>query len=139
MPDVDGSSDPDYKPALLAALAIRRGEPAAAIESLAPLRPYDLGWRFAFLPSYIRGEALLRLGRPADAAAEFERITAHPGVVPTSVIHPLGWLQLARARAAAGNRVMSRAAYDKVLRQWKDADPDVPILVQARAELARMR
>lgn len=137
MDDVDPSSDPDSRPALLAALALQNGDPAAAVEILSPLRPYDLGWRFGFLPSYIRGQALLRLGRPAEAVVEFERITTHPGIVATSVIHPLGLLQLARARAAAGDTSGSRNAYETLLRRWKDADPNIPALLQARAEMAR--
>jgi eukaryotic-like serine/threonine-protein kinase len=139
MADVDWSSDPDCRPVLLAMLALWRDEPTAAVETLAPLKPYDLGWRFGLLPSYVRGLALLRLRRPVEASAEFERVTTHPGVVATRVIHSLAWLQLARAKAAAGDSSGSRQAYDTLMRQWKDADPNVPSVLQARAEFARAR
>ena len=89
-------------------------------------------------PVYVRGLAYSRLGRPRDAAAEFQKIIDHPGIVLNDPIGPLARLQLARALAASGDRPKSAAIYKDLITIWKDADPDVPVIQQFRAELARM-
>lgn len=138
MPDVGPGSDPDLLPAAMAAVALSRGRPDTAIDVLEPLRAYESGWLFKFFPAYIRGLALLRLGRAVDAAAEFERIVSRRGVVDLEATYPLALLQLARAKTAAGDRRGARAAYEQLLSLWRDADPDLPSLVGAREELAKL-
>ncbi len=140
MPDVQPGSDPEYRPVAMAAAALSRGLPEAAIDVLAPLRAYENGWRFGLLPTYVRGLALLRIGRTAEAAAEFERIAKNRGAVTITmgVTYPLSLLQLARAKTAAGDPAGARAAYEQLLGCWRDADPDLPALVRAREELARL-
>ena len=138
MPDVAPTSDPDLRPAVIAVITMARGFPESAIEAVAPLRPYELGWRFNFVPAYIRGLALLRLHRPAEAIAEFDRIVTHRGAQPESLVYALAWLHLGRAKAAAGDPKAARSAYEQFLRYWKDADADLPVLAEARAELASL-
>ena len=138
MPDVQPGSDPEYRPAALAVVALSRDRPDAAINLLAPLRAYEGGWGLGFVPTYLRGLALLRMGRSAEAAAEFERIATHRGVVDQEVIYPLSLLQLARARTAARDPRGGRAAYEQLLHLWRDADPDLLAVVSAREELAKL-
>jgi len=87
---------------------------------------------------YVRGEAYLAEHRGAAAAAEFQKILAHPGIVLNEPIGALAHLQLARAYAMQGDTVKAKAAYQDFLNLWKDADPDVPILKQANAEHAKL-
>lgn len=138
LPDIQPGSDPEYRPAALAVLALTRGRGDAAVDLLAPLRAYEGGWRLGFVPTYVRGLALLQMGRAAEAAAEFERIATHRGVVDQDVIYPLSLLQLARARTAGGDTRGARAAYEQLLSLWREADPDLPSLVSAREELAKL-
>jgi tetratricopeptide (TPR) repeat protein len=88
---------------------------------------------------YVRGVAYLRSGAAALAIDEFQRILDHPGSAPQSPLHPLARVQQARAYALAGDVVRARRAYQDFLAQWKDADPGVPILTQARAEYERLK
>jgi hypothetical protein len=87
----------------------------------------------------VRGEALLAAHRPAEAAAEFQKILDHRGLVGADPIGVLAYVQLGRAFALSGDLTRSKAAYQDFLTLWNDADPDVPILAQARAEYARLR
>ncbi len=100
------------------------------------MKPYELG--LACIPTYVRGLAHMRAGRPREATAEFSAITAHRGSLANALIYPLAWLQLARARAAASDTAGARQAYGRFLTYWKDADPDVPVLLAARFELATL-
>jgi hypothetical protein len=136
MDDVEAGSDPQYRAPTQALIEIARGRPDPAIELLASVKPYELG--LACVPAYVRGLAHMRAGRPREAAVEFGVITAHRGSLANALIYPLAWLQLARARAAASDTTGARLAYERFLGYWKDADPDVPAGVQARAELARL-
>jgi Tfp pilus assembly protein PilF len=90
-------------------------------------------------PIYFRGYAYLAAGQNQDAAKEFQRVLDHPGIVQNSLIGPLARLGLARATAAAGDTVHARTAYQDFLTIWKDADPDVPILKQAKSEYAKLQ
>jgi eukaryotic-like serine/threonine-protein kinase len=109
--------------------------------------PYDLavpGTAFyagaffgALYPVYVRGLAYSRLGRHREAAAEFQKILDHPSIVLNDPIGPLARLQLARALSASGDRVKSAAVYRELLALWKDADPDIPVVQQAKAEFAK--
>jgi hypothetical protein len=88
--------------------------------------------------AYVRGEALLAAHRYAEAAAEFQKILDHRGIVGADPIGALAHLQLGRTFALSGGTTRAKTAYRDFLTLWKDADPDVPILTQARAEYARL-
>ena len=131
-----------YLPVLQAMLALQRSNPQQALQALEAAAPYDLGLprsaihaNFgALYPIYARGVALLASGQAAQAAAEFRRITQHAGVVVNDPIDILAQVQLARSLRAAGDTAEAKSTYDQVLAIWKDADPDLPIVRQARAE-----
>jgi tetratricopeptide (TPR) repeat protein len=89
-------------------------------------------------PVFVRGEAYLAAGQGSEAAAEFQKILAHPGVVLNQPIGALAHLGLGRAYALQGDTAKAKAAYQDFLRLWKDADPDVPILKQSKAEYAKL-
>jgi DNA-binding winged helix-turn-helix (wHTH) protein/tetratricopeptide (TPR) repeat protein len=136
----------DYLPELRALLALNRGDPAKAIEQLQVAAPYELGVpRSSFhaffgnlYPIYVRGEAYLALHQGLQAAAEFQKILDHPGIVLSDPVGALARLQLGRAYAMAGDTTKAKAAYQNFLTLWKDADPDIPVLQQAKAEYARL-
>jgi tetratricopeptide (TPR) repeat protein len=92
----------------------------------------------ALRPIYMRGVAYLRGGAAAQAVDEFQRIVDRPGTAPTLPFHALARLQQARAHAAAGNPSKARRSYEEFFERWKDADPDVPVLKEARAEYSRL-
>jgi len=112
-----------------AAVDLRRSRAQAALDRLEPFRPYE---RCDATIGYLRGRAYASLGRPEQAAAEFETVQR----VAVS-FYPLARLELARALAASGNRARSRATYEELFALWKGADADYPPLVAARAEYAR--
>jgi serine/threonine protein kinase/tetratricopeptide (TPR) repeat protein len=136
-----------HVPLVRAQFALNRGNPARALEILQPAASYELGWQGAstggFSGSlyviYIRGQAYLTAHRGAEAATEFQKIIDHIGVVsndPTIVV--AARLQLARALALSGDRAKAKAAYEDFLNLWKEADPDIPILQQAKSEYGRL-
>jgi hypothetical protein len=135
-----------YLPVLRALLALNHGEPAKAIELLQLTVPYELGappsaffgFFGALYPAHVRGEAYLAAHQGADAATEFRKILDRRGVVINDPIGALARLQLGRACAMSGDKTNAKAAYQDFLSLWKDADPDIPILKQARAEYARL-
>jgi len=136
----------NYLPTLRALWAISRGDSSGAIELLQPTAPYEMGVSgngtglYGILyPVYVRGQAYLLAHRCAEAAAEFQRIRDYPGVVFTDPVGVVARLQLARALAMSGDTAKAKAAYLDLLTLWKDADPDVPILQQAKAEYARLQ
>ena len=92
----------------------------------------------ALRPMYVRGLAYLKAGAAGQAIDEFRRILDHPGSAPESPLHTLAHVQLARADALAGDRTKARHEYENFFSLWKDADPDVPILQQARTEYERL-
>ena len=89
--------------------------------------------------AYVRGEALVAAHRYAEAAAEFQKILDHRGIVGADPIGALAHLQLGRTFALSGDKIKAKAAYQDFLTLWKDADPDIPILRQANAEYARLQ
>ena len=93
----------------------------------------------ALVPVYVRGAAYLALGDGQRAAAEFQKFIDHRGVVTNSPWGALARLGLARAYALQGDTAKARAAYQDFLTLWKDADPDIPILKQAKAEYAKLQ
>ena len=115
------------------------GKPDDAIAELRRATPYENGIVAALLPVYVRGEARLRAGAPAEAAREFQSILAHRGADPFSPVVAMAQLGLARAYARSGAIAESRAAYETVFATWAGADPDLPVLLQARSELGGVR
>jgi tetratricopeptide (TPR) repeat protein len=92
----------------------------------------------ALYPVYVRGEAYLAAGQGRKAAAEFQKILDHRGIVVTDPIGALAHLQLGRAFALSGDTIKAKGAYQDFLTLWKDADSDIPILKQAKAEYATL-
>ena len=122
-------------PQLRAAVELQAGRPAEALAALEPSRPYMLA---GFMTRTLRAMAYIQSGQPQKAAEDYKLIVDNPGS-GFGVLYPMAKLGLARAEASAGDVVASRAAYQSFLNDWKDADPDVPVLKAARAELARLR
>jgi eukaryotic-like serine/threonine-protein kinase len=126
-------------PLALAASRLSLGQADAALRTLDRVKPFEFGRVAEFLPNYIRALAYLRLRRPEDAAGEFNAILAHRGVSPLSPVLVASQLGLARAFATQGDVSKSRAAYDTLFANWKNADPDLPIFKQAKAEYAKLQ
>jgi serine/threonine protein kinase/tetratricopeptide (TPR) repeat protein len=136
----------DYLPALRALL--NRGGPSRAIDLLQISVPFELGtprctihgFFGALYPVYVRGLAYLDARQSASAAAEFQKILDHRGIVASDPIGALAHLQLGRALALpGGDKIKARVAYQDFLTLWKDADSDIPIYRQAKAEYAKLR
>jgi predicted ATPase len=89
-------------------------------------------------PTYLRGEAYLAAGQEG-AVAEFQKIVDHPGIVWNCVTGALAHLELARAYMLAGDKAKARTAYQDFLKLWKDADPDIPVLKEAKAEFMKLQ
>jgi serine/threonine protein kinase/Tfp pilus assembly protein PilF len=134
----------NYLPMIRAAIALRNHDGERAIDALTASAPYELGetntsFTFALYPVYLRGEAYLAARQGASAASEFQKILDHAGVVGNEAIGALAHLGLGRAYAEQGDTAKARAAYDDFFALWKNADPDVPILAQAKAEYAQLQ
>jgi serine/threonine protein kinase len=128
-----------YLPMIHAAAALRSGDGGKAVEALAVASPYELGVETQLQPAYLRGEAYLASRQGAAAAAEFQKILDHPGVVVNDPIGALAHLGLGRAYALAGDSAKAKTAYQDFFALWKNADPDIPILLQAKAEYAQLK
>ncbi len=133
-----------YLPTIRAAVTLQGGSSTKAIEALVPVAPYELGspaqtLTFALYPIYLRGEAYLAAHQGSAAVAEFQKILDHPGVVGNEPIGALAHLGLARAYALSGDSVKTRTAYQNFFALWKDADPDIPILKEAKAEYTKLQ
>ncbi len=126
-------------PLTLAASQFSLGQADAALRTLDRVKPFEFGSVAEFLPNYIRALAYLRLRRSEDAAGEFGVILAHRGVAPLSPILPISQLGLAHAYAMQKDVAKSRAAYEALFANWKNADADLPILKQAKAEYAKLQ
>ena len=126
-------------PLTAAAIAVERGDAARAIELLEPVRRFDHAPSAEFWPSYLRGQAYLRLKNGPAAAAEFRNIIAHRGEVPASKLYPLSHLGLARASALANDTATARKSYEQFLTLWKTADAELAAVNQARSEQAALR
>jgi eukaryotic-like serine/threonine-protein kinase len=134
---LDTSVQKYWLPTIRANVALDLHNPDKAIELLRIVSPYELG-TFGFLnPIYTRGQAIQQNG--TAAAAEFQKIIDHPGIVWAVPLGALAHLGLARAYAVQGDTAKSRAAYQDFLDIWKDADPDIPILQRAKAEYAKLQ
>src|ERR1700757_298817 len=148
-----------WLPAIQAQLALNRKNPTLALTTLQAASTIELGqigwvWNLSCLyPTYIRGEAYLAAGQGKEAATEFQKILDHSGIVWNCWTGALAHLGVARANAlqaktfqgqgqgadADAARVRALAAYRDFLTLWKDADPDIPILKQAKAEYAKLQ
>ncbi len=137
----------NYLPALRGLLALNHGEPAKAIELLQIAVPYELGIPpssfiavfGALYPIYVRGEAHLAAHQGVEAAAEFQKILDHRGIVVSDPVGAVARLQLGRAFALSGDPSKAKTSYRDFLTLWTDADPDIPILRQAKAEYAELQ
>jgi len=128
-----------WAPSVRAAIAIGNENPKKALELLLVTSPYELGTMGNMDPIYLRGNAYLKLGDGRAAAAEFQKIIEHPGIVRTWPVGALAHLGLARAYSLQGDTNKARTAYQDFLTLWKDADPEIPVLKQAKAEYARLK
>jgi tetratricopeptide (TPR) repeat protein len=139
-----------FIPTLRALLALKDGAPSKAIELLQTALPYEAGMSSSggseillgagnLYPAYARGEAYLSMGDGREAAVEFQKILDHRGIVLSDPTGALAQLQLGRAYALAGDKDKSRKAYRDFLALWGDADPNIPVLNQAKAEYAKLR
>jgi eukaryotic-like serine/threonine-protein kinase len=129
----------NYLPAIRAQLALSRHDSLGAVAALQSSAPYDLGMSGGLYPVFVRGAAYLSENRGSEAAKEFQRIFDHPGAVFTAPIGVLAHLGLARAYVLQSDTGKASAAYQDFLTLWKDADPDIPILKQAKAEYAKLQ
>jgi tetratricopeptide (TPR) repeat protein/class 3 adenylate cyclase len=132
-----------YLPMARSALALNSGNARAALDALTAAAPYELGhtnedFTFAVYPVYFRGQAYLAEKNGDAAAAEFQKILDHAGVVGNEPIGALAHLGLGRAYSLSGNTVKAKTEYQDFLTLWKDGDPDIPLLTQARAEYAKL-
>ncbi len=135
----------NYLPTVNAILQINTGNPAKAIEILEEARPYELGspsnisMSLSLYPVYVRGLAYLSAKQGAQAVTEFEKIIIHRGIVQTEPIGAFAHLGLARAYLSQGDTAKAKAAYRDFLTLWKDADADIPVLIAAKAEYAKLK
>jgi predicted Zn-dependent protease len=132
-----------WVPTIRAGLLLANHRPAEAVRELNITSSYELGCVITyetapFLPVYFRGQAFLAMDKGPEAAAEFQKYIDHPGVVRNFPLAALARLGLARAYAISGEIPKAKAAYQDFLTLWKDADSDVPILKQAKAEYAKL-
>jgi serine/threonine protein kinase len=132
-----------YLPTMHGQLALIHREPAKAIEILQSSSRYELGMEgssvaISLYPVWVRGEAYRASGQGSEAIREYQKILDHRGVVINEPIGALAHLGISRAYALQGDTAKARVAYQDFLALWKDADPDIPILIAAKAEYARL-
>jgi serine/threonine protein kinase len=129
-----------WLPTIRAAIELQKNNANKAIELLEVAVPYEQGnWYLGHLyPAYIRGEAYLKLGQGHEAAAEFQKLLDHRGIVVNYVTASLSRLHVARAAAMAGDTASARRHYEDFLTLWKDADANLPVFKAARAEYERL-
>jgi tetratricopeptide (TPR) repeat protein len=135
-----------WLPSIRAYIELRAGHPAQAVTLLQDTAPYDLAFPppqysegGTLYPPYVRGQAYLALHQGKEAAVEFQKFIDHRTIVANYPLASLARLGLARAYALQGDTPKARAAYQDFFALWKDADPDIPILKQAKAEYAKYR
>ena len=130
-----------YLPIIGAAAALGSRSPTQAIEALAPTSSYELGsiWQLPLYIVYMRGQAYLAAHKGAAAAGEFQKILHHPSIILDDPIAALAHLGVARGYALSGDAANAKTAYQDFLALWKDADPDIPILKEAKAEYAKLQ
>lgn len=133
-----------WLPIIRAAAELDLNHPAQAIEILQDTGAYELGQPppvgpSTLYPVYVRGQAYLQLNQASNAAGEFQKVLDHPGCVLNFPLGALARLELGRADAVAGDNTKARTKYQDFLTLWKDADPDIPILKEAKAEYAKLQ
>jgi hypothetical protein len=132
-----------WVPTLRAAVELNRNNPAGAIDLLKDAVPYELGepppLAGTLYPAYIRAQAYLLLHRGDEAAAEFQKFIDHRGIVVSLPLGALARLGLARAYVISGDTGKSRTEHENFFALWKDADPEIPVLRQAKMEYAKLQ
>jgi DNA-binding winged helix-turn-helix (wHTH) protein/tetratricopeptide (TPR) repeat protein len=139
-----------YAPTLRALLALNHSQPSKAIALLEPTIPYESGSPTVggseyllgagnLYPAYVRGLAYLAAHQGSEAGREFQKILDHRGIVICDPIGALARLQLGRSYALSGDKTKAKYAYEDFLTLWKDADPDIPIFKQAKAEYSKLQ
>jgi hypothetical protein len=136
-----------YVPTLRALSALARNDASKAVDLIEVNRHYEfaippLAFNHFFgnmYPLYVRGLAYLAMHREQEAAAEFSRLLAHPGLAAGDPVDAAARRQLARALRLAGDRARTQSAYNDILTLWKNANPGLPILLQTKAEYARLQ
>lgn len=136
----------NFLPVLRAKVALIRGNGSEAVEILRAATASELGVTTAstfgwtgMRPVFVRGEAYLAARQGGEAASEFQKILDHRGIVVNEPIGALAHLGLARAYVLQGDTAKAKAAYQDFLTLWKDADPDIPILIAAKADYAKLQ
>ena len=140
----------NYAPTLRGLLALNHGQPSKAVDFLQTAIACETGspsvggseyllGAGALYPAYVRGLTYLSAHQGTEAAGEFQKILNHRGIVISDLIGALAHLQLGRAYALTGDKIKARSAYKDFLTLWKDADPDIPIFKQAKAEHAKLQ
>ena len=132
-----------WLPTIRAAIELDHNNPVKAIQILDTTAPYEFGW-WPFLvgslyPVYVRGEAYLLAGQAREAAIQFQKILRQRGLVANYPLGALAHLQLGRAYVVTGDSAKAKGAYQDFFALWKDADPDIPIQKQAKAEYAKLQ
>jgi len=133
-----------WLPTINAAIALNKGNSSQAPVFLEPAAPYELGVPpplqiGTLYPAYLRGQAYLLAHNGNAAAAEFQKLLAHRGIVVNFPTGALAHLQLGRAYAMSGDMSKAKNAYQDFFALWKDADPDIPILKEAKTEYAKLQ
>jgi hypothetical protein len=130
-------------PTINAAIELGKNNSSQALVDLEPAAPYELGLAGSYInylyPAYLRGQDYLLSHDGNAAAAEFQKLLDHPGIAGNFVTQALAHLQIGRAWAMAGDTAKARVAYQDFFNIWKDADPDIPILKEAKAEYANLQ
>ncbi|MFZ3330996.1 MAG: serine/threonine-protein kinase [Candidatus Acidiferrales bacterium] len=129
----------NYLPTIHAQLALSRNDSSKAVDALQAAMPFELGVAGGLYPIYVRGEAYLAARQGSEAAAEFQKIVDHRGIVVSEPIGALAHLQIGRAYVMQGDTAKAKPAYQDFLTLWKDADPDIPILIAAKSEYAKLK
>ena len=131
----------NYLPTIRAQLALNRKDPSKAIEALGVAARYEMGdmdGSNALYAVFVRGQAYLMARQGSDAATEFQKVLDHRGIVQNEIIGALAHLQLGHAYAIAGDTVKAKVAYNDFFALWKNADPDIPVLKEAKSEYAKL-
>jgi predicted Zn-dependent protease len=125
-----------FVPQILAVIEMRRANPARAVALLQPALPYEMGEQAGLTPAFVRGEAYLQMHDGTKAVQEFQKIVGHRGLDPFDF--SLATLGLARGYALQRDAGKAHAKYQDFFALWKDADPDIAILKQAKAEYEKL-
>ena len=130
-----------WLPTIRAAVALRRGDARGAISLLEVAKPYELGIQnvSTMVPIYVRGMAYLKAEQSEEAATQFRKMLGLRGLAQNALMEALAQLQVGRAYAMARDNTRAKAAYQDFLALWKGADPDIPILIAAKSEFAKLQ